>query len=59
VILWSLDLGRNDAVEDRYSVLVRTENEVAADGFYFKFNGKRFSPPEVSDLCSVLCEVTC
>uniref|UniRef100_A0A7C8ZF04 RING-type domain-containing protein n=1 Tax=Opuntia streptacantha TaxID=393608 RepID=A0A7C8ZF04_OPUST len=44
---------RNDAVEDRYSVLVRTENEVAADGFYFKFNGKRFSPPEV-ELCHIL-----
>lgn len=44
---------RNDGVEDRYSVLIRTENEVLADGFYFKFNGKRFSPPEV-ELCHIL-----
>lgn len=44
---------RNDGVEDRYSVLVRTENQVSADGFYYKFNGKRFSPPEV-EICHIL-----
>lgn len=42
-------LYRNDGMEDRYSVLIRTGNQIAADAFYRSFNGKRFSPPEVSD----------
>ncbi|CAI9782461.1 unnamed protein product [Fraxinus pennsylvanica] len=38
---------RNDAVEDRYSVLIRLENQFSADGFYLNFNGKKFKPSEV------------
>lgn len=45
---------RNDGMEDRYSVLIRLDNELTADGFYSNFNGKRFAPAEVSDLCFAL-----
>lgn len=38
---------RNDAMEDRYSVLIRLENQLSADGFYCCYNGKRFKPTEV------------
>lgn len=34
-------------MEDRYSVLIKLRDESTADGFYNKFNGKRFSPAEV------------
>ncbi|XP_074317682.1 BRAP2 RING ZnF UBP domain-containing protein 1 [Silene latifolia] len=44
---------RNDGVEDRYSVLIRTDDEVSADAFYRALNGKRFSPPEV-EVCHIL-----
>ncbi|XP_010687940.2 BRAP2 RING ZnF UBP domain-containing protein 1 isoform X2 [Beta vulgaris subsp. vulgaris] len=44
---------RNDGMEDRYSVLIRTGNQIAADAFYRTFNGKRFSPPEV-EICHIL-----
>ncbi|XP_021749822.1 BRCA1-associated protein-like isoform X1 [Chenopodium quinoa] len=44
---------RNDGMEDRYSVLIRTWNQVTADAFYRSFNGKRFSPPEV-EICHIL-----
>ncbi|KNA16979.1 hypothetical protein SOVF_084540 [Spinacia oleracea] len=44
---------RNDGVEDRYSVLIRTWIQVSADAFYRNFNGKRFSPPEV-EICHIL-----
>lgn len=42
---------RNDAMEDRYSVLIKLNNQLAADGFYGNFNGKRFSPAEVCFIC--------
>lgn len=44
---------RNDGMEDRYSVLIRTWNQVSADAFHRSFNGKRFSPPEV-EICHIL-----
>lgn len=40
---------RNDALEDRYSVLIKFVNQLKADGFYCDFNGKRFSSTEVAD----------
>ncbi|EPS71305.1 hypothetical protein M569_03451, partial [Genlisea aurea] len=38
---------RNDGMEDRYSVLIKLESQVAADGFYCSYQGKRFKIPEV------------
>lgn len=38
---------RNDAMEDRYSVLIRLGNQLDADAFYCSFNGKKFRPSEV------------
>ncbi|CDP10438.1 unnamed protein product [Coffea canephora] len=43
---------RNDAVEDRYSVLISLANQLAADGFYCSFNGKRFRPSE-AEVCHI------
>lgn len=34
-------------MEDRYSVLITLVNQLAADGFYCNYNGKRFKPIEV------------
>lgn len=42
---------RNDGMEDRYSVLIRLMNQLTADGFYCSFNGKKYSPGEVDELC--------
>lgn len=36
-------------MEDRYSVVIRLENQSMANGFYCNFNGKKFSPGEVDD----------
>ncbi|KAJ0089962.1 hypothetical protein Patl1_13059 [Pistacia atlantica] len=44
---------RNDGMEDRYSVLIKLPDEFTADGFYNKFNGKRFSPAE-AEVCHML-----
>lgn len=43
---------RNDAVEDRYSVLIKLVNQMSADAFCCSYNGKRFKPsePEVCHL---------
>lgn len=41
---------RNDAMEDRYSVLIKLVDQLTADEFYSNLNGKRFSPAEVSFL---------
>ncbi len=38
-------------MEDRYSVLIRLVNQSMANGFYCNFNGKKFSPGEVEELC--------
>ncbi|KAH6767007.1 GTP cyclohydrolase II [Perilla frutescens var. hirtella] len=43
---------RNDAMEDRYSVLIKLENQMAADGFYCSYNGRRFEPTEV-EVCHI------
>ncbi|KAF9614220.1 hypothetical protein IFM89_016013 [Coptis chinensis] len=37
---------RNDAMEDRYSVLIRLVDEKRADDFYRNFNGRRFFSTE-------------
>ncbi|KAK6121221.1 hypothetical protein DH2020_045034 [Rehmannia glutinosa] len=37
---------KNDGMEDRYSVLIRLDGQLAADGFYCSYSGKRFKPPE-------------
>ncbi|GFP87055.1 brca1-associated protein [Phtheirospermum japonicum] len=39
---------KNDGMEDRYSVLIKLESQLAADGFYCSYNGKRFKPEESS-----------
>lgn len=44
---------RNDAVEDRYSVVIKFMNQLYADAFYCIFNGKRFSPGE-AEVCHLL-----
>ncbi|XP_050369615.1 BRAP2 RING ZnF UBP domain-containing protein 1 [Argentina anserina] len=44
---------RNDAMEDRYSVVIRLMNEVKAEGFYGSFNGKKYSPVE-AEVCHIL-----
>ena len=41
---------RNDGMEDRYSVLIKLTDQVAADGFYGNLNGKLFSPGEVGEI---------
>ncbi|KAK4491201.1 hypothetical protein RD792_001933 [Penstemon davidsonii] len=43
---------RNDGMEDRYSVLIKLENQLSADGFYCSYNGKRFRPSEV-EVCHI------
>ncbi|KAL2500639.1 BRCA1-associated protein [Forsythia ovata] len=43
----SFQFSRNAGVEDRYSVLIRLENQFSANGFYYSFNGKKFKPSEV------------
>ncbi|KAL8553513.1 hypothetical protein ACS0TY_001995 [Phlomoides rotata] len=43
---------RNDGMEDRYSVLIKLEDQLAADGFYCIYNGKRFKPSEV-EVCHI------
>ncbi|PWA72231.1 zinc finger (ubiquitin-hydrolase) domain-containing protein [Artemisia annua] len=43
---------RNDAVEDRYSVLIKLKNQAAADGFCICYHGKRFSPSE-TQVCHI------
>ncbi|KAK7857588.1 BRAP2 RING ZnF UBP domain-containing protein 1 [Quercus suber] len=44
---------RNDGMEDRYSVVIRLENQSMANGFYCNFNGKKFSPGE-AEVCHIL-----
>ncbi|KAI8565633.1 hypothetical protein RHMOL_Rhmol03G0275100 [Rhododendron molle] len=43
---------RNDAMEDRYSVLITLVNQLTSDGFYCSFNGKRFRPSE-AEVCHI------
>ncbi|KAJ8753145.1 hypothetical protein K2173_017712 [Erythroxylum novogranatense] len=44
---------RNDGMEDRYSVLIKLNNQLTANEFYGNFNGKRFSPNE-AEVCHIL-----
>ncbi|ESR64116.1 hypothetical protein CICLE_v10008137mg [Citrus x clementina] len=44
---------RNDAMEDRYSVLIKLVDQLTADEFYSNLNGKRFSPAE-AEVCHML-----
>ncbi|GMQ09071.1 hypothetical protein CsSME_00052557 [Camellia sinensis var. sinensis] len=44
---------RNDGVEDRYSVLIRFDDQSSTDAFYKHFNGRRYSSLEV-EACRVL-----
>ncbi|KAL0429756.1 UNVERIFIED_CONTAM: BRAP2 RING ZnF UBP domain-containing protein 2 [Sesamum radiatum] len=37
---------RTEGLEDRYSILIRFDNQTSADSFYKHFNGKRFSSLE-------------
>lgn len=41
---------RNDGMEERYSVLIKLGNQMDADGFFGRLNGKKFSPSEVREL---------
>ncbi|KAK4369933.1 hypothetical protein RND71_009408 [Anisodus tanguticus] len=43
---------KNDGIEHSYSVLISLVNQLAADGFYCSFNGKRFKPTEV-EVCHI------
>ncbi|CAN4113024.1 unnamed protein product [Withania somnifera] len=43
---------KNDGIEHSYSVLINLINQLAADGFYCNFNGKRFKPTE-AEVCHI------
>ncbi|KAF3669404.1 putative topless-related protein 4-like [Capsicum annuum] len=43
---------KNDGVEHSYSVLINLVSQLAADGFYCSFNGKRFKPTE-AEVCHI------
>ena len=45
---------RNDAVEERYMVLLKMDSQASADDFFRYFNGKEFSPLEPDLKCLVL-----
>ncbi|KAJ6796048.1 BRCA1-associated protein-like [Iris pallida] len=44
---------RNDALEDRYSVLVKFDDQENADAYYLNLNGWRFSSAE-GEVCHIL-----
>ncbi|KAF7148878.1 hypothetical protein RHSIM_Rhsim03G0186500 [Rhododendron simsii] len=44
---------RNDGVEDKYSVLIRFDDQSSTDAFYKHFNGRHFSSLKV-EACQVL-----
>ncbi|GLU22009.1 hypothetical protein SLE2022_381120 [Rubroshorea leprosula] len=47
---------RNDGMEDRYSILIRFDNQDSADKFYQHFNGRQFNSLE-EDICRMLFTV--
>ncbi|RWR75689.1 BRCA1-associated protein [Cinnamomum micranthum f. kanehirae] len=51
--LAEIELIRNDAVDDRYSILIKLDNQKGADSFYRNFNGRRFSSSE-AEICHIL-----
>ncbi|XP_078150585.1 uncharacterized protein LOC144545884 [Carex rostrata] len=44
---------RNDGMEDRYSVLIEFDDQMAADRFYLELNGWRFPSSDVGEVCHV------
>ncbi|KAK6941681.1 Zinc finger, UBP-type [Dillenia turbinata] len=44
---------RNDALEDRYSALIKFVDQLRADNFFRRFNGKKFSFAE-AEVCHLL-----
>ncbi|XP_020589072.1 BRCA1-associated protein isoform X2 [Phalaenopsis equestris] len=44
---------RNDGMEDRYSVLIKLDDQKSADAFYLNLNGWRFSTAE-GEICHIL-----
>ncbi|XP_059644479.1 BRAP2 RING ZnF UBP domain-containing protein 2 isoform X2 [Cornus florida] len=46
-----LRIVRNDGMEDRYSIMIRFDDQISTDAFYKHFNGKRFSSLEVEACC--------
>lgn len=38
---------RNDEMEDKYSILIRFDEQNSADGFYEYYNGRHFNSLEV------------
>ncbi|MQL75109.1 hypothetical protein Taro_007461 [Colocasia esculenta] len=44
---------RNDAVEERYCMLIQFDEQKAADSFYLELNGWRF-PSEEAEVCHIL-----
>ncbi|XP_077237919.1 zinc finger (ubiquitin-hydrolase) domain-containing protein [Tasmannia lanceolata] len=44
---------RNDAVDDRHSVLINLNDQKIADNFYRNFNGRRF-PSAEAEVCHIL-----
>ncbi|KAF5177591.1 Ring finger protein etp1-like protein [Thalictrum thalictroides] len=47
---------RNDGMKDRYSILIRFDDQQSADNFYHHFSGSRFSSMEV-EVCRILFTV--
>ncbi|XP_010244864.1 PREDICTED: BRCA1-associated protein isoform X2 [Nelumbo nucifera] len=47
---------RNDGMDDRYSILIRFDDQSSTDNFYKHFSGRRFSSLE-TDVCRVLFTV--
>lgn len=47
LLIFFLYLNRNDGMEDRYSVLIEFDDQMAADRFYLELNGWRFPSSDV------------
>ncbi|KAL0862946.1 hypothetical protein Bca101_042064 [Brassica carinata] len=48
---------RNDAMEDRYSVLITLSDQDGADGFHKNLNGRKYAPSE-AEVCHILYVLT-
>ncbi|KAF2610924.1 hypothetical protein F2Q70_00010973 [Brassica cretica] len=48
---------RNDAMEDRYSVLITLSDQAGADGFHKNLNGRKYAPSE-AEVCHILYVLT-
>ncbi|XP_078150564.1 zinc finger (ubiquitin-hydrolase) domain-containing protein [Carex rostrata] len=49
----SITFIRNDSMEDRYSVLIEFDDQMATDRFYLELNGWRFPSSDVGEVCHV------